>query len=219
MSLGHRIAKIKALPVLDSFLASAPEGFEEPEHLPQHVLCLLPDHEEKTPSFWLQEHRWYCFGCQRGGDVLDFVQELHGVNLPTAVRLAEAELGLEEEEDELAVLVARARAQETSPGGPRPKDWEAAVGHVEREFFDSVRPFLRCRDPLVSELAWSRAEYVFSELDDATAGDRPPPVTDRRFRQDARALSGFAWGWALDLARDVLRLTGKDRLDVASQPA
>jgi hypothetical protein len=34
--------------------------------------CPLPDHEDKTPSFYIYpKHRWYCFGCSRGGDVMD----------------------------------------------------------------------------------------------------------------------------------------------------
>ena len=38
---------------------------------------LCPFHQEKTPSFWVNEQMqsWYCFGCQRGGDVIRF-QEL-----------------------------------------------------------------------------------------------------------------------------------------------
>lgn len=34
--------------------------------------CPMPDHEDKTPSFYIYpERRWYCFGCGRGGDVVD----------------------------------------------------------------------------------------------------------------------------------------------------
>jgi DNA primase len=40
-------------------------------------LCPLPDHEENTPSFYCYASEddsrtsWYCFGCNRGGDVID----------------------------------------------------------------------------------------------------------------------------------------------------
>lgn len=37
-------------------------------------LCPLPDHDEKTPSFTVyeeDERGWFCYGCSRGGDVLD----------------------------------------------------------------------------------------------------------------------------------------------------
>jgi DNA primase len=34
--------------------------------------CPLPDHEDKTPSFYLYPPgRFYCYGCNRGGDVVD----------------------------------------------------------------------------------------------------------------------------------------------------
>lgn len=216
MSLSYRISRIKAVPFLDAFTALAPAEFELPEQLPQHVLCLLPDHQEKTGSFYLQEHRWQCFGCDRGGDAIDFVQELHGVSLAVAVTLAEHALDLAQDEDELAVLVARARATGVDPG-PRRSDWTDAVHQIEVEFFDRVRPFLRCLDPVVQGFAWSRAEYVFTELDRATAGDRQAPRTERGLREQARALRGFAYGWARGLGRDVWRCTGKDRLDVALQ--
>ena len=42
-------------------------------------LCPLPDHEEKTPSFTVfPDNHWWCFGCNRGGDVLDLHQLAHG---------------------------------------------------------------------------------------------------------------------------------------------
>ena len=34
--------------------------------------CPLPDHEDKTPSFYLYpQGRYWCYGCNRGGDVID----------------------------------------------------------------------------------------------------------------------------------------------------
>jgi hypothetical protein len=34
--------------------------------------CPLPDHEDKTPSFYLYPPgRYWCYGCDRGGDVVD----------------------------------------------------------------------------------------------------------------------------------------------------
>src|SRR5207302_2020396 len=37
---------------------------------------LCPFHQEKTPSFTLNEQMqsWYCFGCQKGGDLFTFVE-------------------------------------------------------------------------------------------------------------------------------------------------
>ena len=37
--------------------------------------CPLPDHEDRTPSFYIYPGevggRWWCYGCSRGGDVVD----------------------------------------------------------------------------------------------------------------------------------------------------
>ncbi len=38
--------------------------------------CPLPDHDEKTPSFTVYpgDRGWYCYGCLRGGDVVDLAR-------------------------------------------------------------------------------------------------------------------------------------------------
>jgi DNA primase len=40
------------------------------------ALCPLPDHDEKTPSFVVYEgdRGWWCYGCNRGGDVVDLAR-------------------------------------------------------------------------------------------------------------------------------------------------
>ncbi|MBB3655812.1 putative DNA primase/helicase [Rhizobium sp. BK650] len=51
-----------------------------------------PFHAEDTPSFTIfiahdGIERFHCFGCGRKGDVLDFVREVKGVDLPEAIRI------------------------------------------------------------------------------------------------------------------------------------
>lgn len=48
-----------------------------------------PFHNDRTPSFYLfdEGRRFHCFGCNASGDVLDFVQRLHRVSLPTAAEM------------------------------------------------------------------------------------------------------------------------------------
>jgi DNA primase len=38
--------------------------------------CPLPDHEDKTPSFAVnpETNLWFCFGCLRGGDVVELAR-------------------------------------------------------------------------------------------------------------------------------------------------
>jgi hypothetical protein len=41
--------------------------------------CPLPDHDDRTPSFQVLSSHWRCFGCNRGGSVIDFAAALYGV--------------------------------------------------------------------------------------------------------------------------------------------
>lgn len=54
-----------------------------------------PFHSEKTPSFKVDPHRqtFYCFGCQKHGDVVVFVRDRHGLSF----REAKLYLGMEKE--------------------------------------------------------------------------------------------------------------------------
>jgi len=47
-----------------------------------------PFHEEKSPSFHVNASTglWKCFGCQKGGDIFDYVREREGLEFPDAVR-------------------------------------------------------------------------------------------------------------------------------------
>jgi len=42
--------------------------------------CPLPDHEDKTPSFVIypESESWYCYGCLRGGDVVELYRLAKG---------------------------------------------------------------------------------------------------------------------------------------------
>jgi hypothetical protein len=41
--------------------------------------CPLPDHDDTTPSFQVLSTHWRCFGCNRGGSVIDFAAALWGI--------------------------------------------------------------------------------------------------------------------------------------------
>lgn len=54
---------------------------------------LCPFHTEKTPSFIIfPDNHFRCFGCSAHGDVIDFVQRLHGLTFPEALK----HLGIEQ---------------------------------------------------------------------------------------------------------------------------
>lgn len=62
----------------------------------QRFKGLCPFHSEKTPSFTVnpEKQMYYCFGCQRGGDVFHFVMEHEGVDFVGAMRLLAQQAGI-----------------------------------------------------------------------------------------------------------------------------
>jgi DNA primase len=58
---------------------------------------LCPFHEEKTPSFHVTPARqfWHCFGCQQGGDVISFVQQVEHLGFAEAVERLADKVGLQ----------------------------------------------------------------------------------------------------------------------------
>ncbi len=54
-----------------------------------------PFHGEKTPSFYVYEDHYHCFGCGVHGDAVSFVMASGGASFPEAVESLAAEAGLE----------------------------------------------------------------------------------------------------------------------------
>src|SRR3982751_4589240 len=65
--------------------------------------ALCPFHKEKSPSFSVNSHKqfYYCFGCHKGGNVINFVKDYESIGFTDAVRrLAErAHIVLETEKN------------------------------------------------------------------------------------------------------------------------
>ena len=60
-----------------------------------------PFHNEKTPSFHVLQDKqiYYCFGCKRGGGVVNFIMEEENLSFPEAVRFLAKRANMEVPED------------------------------------------------------------------------------------------------------------------------
>src|SRR5215218_11142418 len=102
--------------------------------------CALPDHEDKTPSFYVYPPgRYHCYGCGGHGDVVDLEFHCGGYNELWAAMIALAvEYGVE--------LPKRSRSWHNKQERQRPvcEGIEAAKIHVARR-----RLYRRFFEPLV----------------------------------------------------------------------
>ena len=55
-----------------------------------------PFHHEKSPSFMAHQEKqiWHCFGCQKGGDIFSFLQEIEGIDFPEALKILAERAGV-----------------------------------------------------------------------------------------------------------------------------
>ena len=67
-----------------------------------NIFGLCPFHSEKTPSFSVSPPRqiYHCFGCGKGGGVINFIMEIENLSYPDAVRFLAKRVGMTVPEDE-----------------------------------------------------------------------------------------------------------------------
>ena len=67
-----------------------------------NLFGLCPFHNEKTASFSVvpAKSMYYCFGCHKGGGVINFIMEIEGLDYPDAVRNLAARAGITVPEDD-----------------------------------------------------------------------------------------------------------------------
>ncbi|MET7281482.1 DNA primase [Kribbella sp. NPDC005582] len=90
---------------------------------------LCPFHDEKSPSFNVTPARgfFYCFGCQEGGDVIDFIQKIDQITFHEAVETLAAKVGIQLRYEESGAPIQR------GPANQRPRLVE--VHKVAAEYF------------------------------------------------------------------------------------
>jgi len=85
---------------------------------------LCPFHQEKTPSFTVSPTKqiFYCFGCNKGGDVFNFVMEMERCEFPEAVRIIADKCG-----------ISIPRVSERSPEQKKENQQRAVLLEMHRE--------------------------------------------------------------------------------------
>ncbi len=92
-------ARVDAVEVIGRYVNLKPRG--------RKAWGCCPFHGERTPSFTVDIERglYYCFGCQEGGSVYNFLMKIEGLSFPQAVKRLGDEVGVEvvvEERDDPA---------------------------------------------------------------------------------------------------------------------
>lgn len=70
-----------------------------------------PFHHEKTPSFMVSPEKqiWHCFGCNKGGSVINFVMEMEGLSFVEALRVLAPKAGVKLERQDPQIASRRNR--------------------------------------------------------------------------------------------------------------
>lgn len=72
-----------------------------------------PFHNEKTPSFHVLQDKqlYHCFGCKKGGGVINFIMDVENLSFPDAVRFLAKRANMEVPEDNMDQAESRKRAR------------------------------------------------------------------------------------------------------------
>lgn len=124
-----------------------------------------PFHAEKTPSFFVSPDRgtYHCFGCNVGGDIFSFVEQIEGLDFKGALKILAEKAG---------VPLDYARGREH--GGTDEKDrlfelLEVATIFYTSKLNDAAKKYLKERgiqEPTIQEFRLGWAGNEWSELSD-----------------------------------------------------
>ena len=92
--LDELVARSDIVDVVGSYVALSRKG--------SNLFGLCPFHNEKTPSFSVSPDKqiYHCFGCKKGGGVINFIMEMENLSYPDAVRFLAKRAGLQVPEDD-----------------------------------------------------------------------------------------------------------------------
>ncbi|MEI6649807.1 MAG: DNA primase [Candidatus Moraniibacteriota bacterium] len=128
-----------------------------------HWKACCPFHNEKSPSFMVNEERqmFHCFGCGKGGDMFSFVMEMESIDFREALKLLAERAGVD-------VPTTRRSNTLTQDGIERP-DRSREILELSTKFFEkqlwegegakSALPYLRKRGITDESLKTFRVGY------------------------------------------------------------
>ena len=92
--LDELVARSDIVDVVGSYVQLTRKG--------SNLFGLCPFHSEKTGSFSVSPDKqiYYCFGCKRGGGVINFIMEEENLSFPDAVRFLAKRAGMEVPEED-----------------------------------------------------------------------------------------------------------------------
>lgn len=122
------------------------------------IKALCPFHNEKTPSFSIDDDRglYHCFGCGVSGDHFNFIQETQNLNFIESIQLLAGQIGLKLPEKEHIQLVSKndglLRVLETACG------WYQE--QLQRSLGENARNYLANRQITQSSIEQFRLGYA-----------------------------------------------------------
>jgi len=129
-----------------------------------HWKACCPFHNEKTPSFMVNEERqmFHCFGCGKGGDMFSFMEEIEGIGFREALELLAERAGVE--------VPAYRKASAMNPEEPERPDRSREILELVTRFYEkqlwegqgakTVLPYLRKRGLSDESLRTFRVGYA-----------------------------------------------------------
>jgi len=101
--LDELIARSDIVDVVGSYVQLARKG--------SNLFGLCPFHSEKTGSFSVSPDKqiYHCFGCKKGGGVVNFIMEEENLSFPEAVRFLAKRAGMDVPEEETDLEASRRR--------------------------------------------------------------------------------------------------------------
>lgn len=178
-------------------------------HVNSHGMAVCPFHRDRNPSMKVDE-RFYCFGCQATGDVIDFTAKLFDLKPKDAAEKLAADFGIPEKQlaappkgapKRIAIAEQLARQKEI-----RVENVLADYYRILRRWFSDYAP--RAPNDEIDQRfveACQKLDYVEYLLDELAVGD---PA-------QRQALAAELWEGVMKLER---RFADKGRTDRADEP-